>query len=226
MGELGQSNAASAHTPPSLPLLPPDDAPALPFFTMKSCRLAFVALLAVLAAHVVCAEPRTKIEAPLGRAKVPLRNYVPLVGEEIYGKQQFVPSSGAATGTASNEGENRCCTKTCQCNGQASCCAKKVANVVAKVVKRGELPNLLVDNSPRDTQVVKSLMSEKTAEEPKQFSKSPLYPRTEESKVTITKSTLPETDRSSSKHVAECDCCFKATVPAPITPCNCCGGQQ
>ena len=142
------------------------------------------------------------------KARVPLRNYVPLVGEEVY------------------DPKKKCCVENCECHGQASCCAKKLVKIVSsKIVKRGELPNVLVDHSLRDTQVVKSV-SEEPAKEPEQFSKSPLYPRKEESKTTITKSTLPETDRSHTKHVGECDCCFKATVPTPITPCNCCGRQQ
>ena len=142
------------------------------------------------------------------KALVPLRNYVPLVGEEVY------------------DPKKKCCMENCECHGQASCCAKKLVKIVSsKIVKRGELPQVLVDHSPRDTQTVKSL-GEEPAKEPGQFSKSPLYPRKEESKTTITKSTLPETDRSHTKHVGECDCCFKATVPTPITPCNCCGRQQ
>ena len=143
-------------------------------------------------------------EVASDRARVPLKHYVPLVGEEVY------------------DPKKKCCMEKCECNGQASCCAKKLVMVVATMVKKGELPKVLVDSPPRDTHVVSSL-SDKVAKEPNQLSSSPLYPRKDESKVTITKSTLPEADRSPSKHVGECDCCFKATVPEPATPCNCCG---
>ena len=70
-------------------------------------------------------------ELSSSRARVPLRNYVPLVGEEVYGKQHNDATGGGA-----------CCTKDCECNGVASCCAK-VQMVKAVQVQRGTLPNII-----------------------------------------------------------------------------------
>ena len=149
-------------------------------------------------------------ELSSSRARVPLRNYVPLVGEEVYGKQHNDATGGEA-----------CCTKDCECNGVASCCAK-VQMVKAVQVQRGTLPNHTATPSQRPTLVANDVKcAVNCTKEPAQISNSPLYPREERSDVVVNNKVEVLNRRTP---VDQCSCCYHATTDTAVK-CECCGDQ-
>jgi hypothetical protein len=197
---------------------------------MKLINIALIVLIVVN----VGSSQRTSIEAPGGRAKVPLRNYAPLVGEEIYGKQQLIAATGATGASNDNSGDvgNRCCTPRCECQGVVTCCAQKIKLIKAQVVKRGTLDpkDFVLQPNNRDTKTVSSIGPcphpgcPDDAKKIGTSANSPMYPKDNDApeEVVITKSTLPTLSSSRKDTVHLCPCCFKATTD-PSIKCNCCG---
>ena len=192
-----------------------------------------IAIIVIIVLHSFASiqAQKTKIEAPLGRAKVPLRNYVPLVGEEVYGKQQQFEPSAETGGSNSNSmtgGDSKCCLPTCACNGVTTCCAKKIKLFKAQTVKRGSLDpkDFVLQPNNRDTKVANDIPCETNcpdnAKKIGTSADSPMYPKDNAApeKVVITNSALPATTRSDTTHL--CPCCFKATTD-PSIKCSCCG---
>lgn len=149
-------------------------------------------------------------ELSSSRARVPLRNFVPLVGEEVYGKQHNEETGAEA-----------CCTNDCSCHGVRSCCAK-VQMLKAAQVPRGSLPNHTVTESKRPTLVADDVKcTVNCTEEPAQISNSPLYPRAEKSEVVINRRVVVLNRR---EPVDQCSCCYHATTDTAVK-CECCGEQ-